>query len=71
MSKIYPIRADESDRARWQECADRAGLSFNAWAVKALNSEVGLVMALERDPAQSDFLFRPDPKPVSTKKGRR
>jgi len=75
MSKVYPIRAGEDDRAKWQECADLAGLSFNAWAVGALNSQVDLELALarlEEKPSvsqvatrqvRSDFAFRPDPKP--------
>jgi len=79
MSKVYPIRAGEDDRAKWQECADLAGMSFNAWAVQALNSQVDLDLALARleEPVAqvvpwgvlqpSDFAFRPDPK----KKGRR
>jgi hypothetical protein len=80
MSKVYPIRAGEDDRAKWQECADRAGLSFNAWAVKALNSETDLEQALERleEPKAldvqkvfHDFAFKPHPKPERTKKGRR
>jgi len=77
MSKVYPIRAGEDDRAQWQECADLAGMSFNAWAVAALNSQVDLELALARleEPkvldvksVLGDFKFRPDPKPGRRKK---
>lgn len=41
-SKVFPIRASEEERQRWGAAAERAGLSFNAWARRALNDRAQL-----------------------------
>ena len=48
MTKVYPLRAQESERARWQSVADSAGLSFNAWLRRSLNTAADLEEALRR-----------------------
>lgn len=69
-SGVYPVRASEDEKDRWQKAADAAGLSFNAWARRTLNGQVDLEKALIRLETQPP-VFRPDPKPVSTKKVKR
>lgn len=41
-SKVFPLRASEAERQRWQQCADLRGLSFNAWARQMLNEAAAL-----------------------------
>lgn len=64
-SKVFPIRAAAEERARWQAAADRAGLSFNAWARRSLNDQAELDAAVEAEsaprPVVPDFKG-PDPR---------
>lgn len=50
-SKVIPLRASEDERGRWGAVAEGEGLSFNAWARRALNhaAELGVALAAERE----------------------
>lgn len=47
-SKVFPLRASEEERAKWQRSAEAQGISFNAWARRALNEQAALEAALRR-----------------------
>jgi hypothetical protein len=56
-SKVFPLRASEEERAEWQAAADAVGLSFNGWARRSLNEQVGFERALVRG-SQAGFVGR-------------
>lgn len=43
------MKASEEERDRWKGVAASAGLSFNAWARRALNEQADLDQADERE----------------------
>ena len=47
-SKVRSLRSAEKNWERWEKAATSAGLSSNAWIVKALNSAAELEEALRR-----------------------
>lgn len=47
-SKVFPLRASPEERAAWQEAAVLGGLSFNAWARRALNEQAEHERVLRR-----------------------
>jgi predicted HicB family RNase H-like nuclease len=47
-SKVFPLRASETERHNWQLAADGNGISFNAWARRSLNEQAALDEALKR-----------------------
>lgn len=55
MTKVFPLRASEAERKRWQAAADAAGLSFNAWARRSLIAAAELEEALGRQGGQEGF----------------
>lgn len=48
-SRVFPLRASDVERKRWQARADAAGRSFNRWARDALNRVAELEEALGRE----------------------
>lgn len=53
-SKVFPLRASELERQAWQRAADGCGLSFNAWARRALNQQADLDEALAREASRDE-----------------
>lgn len=48
-SQVGSLRADDSRFAAWRAMADRLGLSFNAWATRALDEQRDLDEALVKE----------------------
>lgn len=69
-SKVYPLRASEFERRRWQVAADGHGLSFNAWVRRALNSQAELDEALAREAERVEGRVEADRSSVAGEAGR-
>ena len=67
-STVRSLRASTEEWSAWQQAADRAGLSLNAWARKALARVSELENALARQDTPKP---RPEPlgKYVEIKRG--